>query len=580
MRTPNQSTQRAEHGYALMLTMFLVAVMLVALGSVIAWTSAEAGLTSRNNLYHTTVAGAEAGTERVLAEIDRDFVYQSVKSGNLNYYRVLLPEQTDWPVQFAYSDGAGTDDQTGLISLGPTVVANLNSEFQGLYGLVSPYRVTSRAAPLNQNHDLSATVVQEFELARIPIFQYAIFYSIDLEINPGADMVVRGKTHSNGEIYAAPSARLEFKDVVTSVGAIENYRHPDDPTTGGKTMPTYVNKLENVSALVLPIGTNNSPAAVQAILDPPPSGEDPNSSLGRQRIYNQSDLIISNTSSGVVITSGAWNEFKAVPPDAGSSYSFVTNVSFYDYREGKTVKATEIDVGKFNTWLAATTTNGGSTLNATARTKMSHGLNSVYTIDSRPVTTTSVAGVRVANGAQLPADGFTVATAAPIYVKGNYNLNYGTDASVGQTNTANTKPAALIGDAVTMLSANWNDGNTTGTGLSSRVPVNTTVNAAILAGIVESQQAGGVGHYSGGVENFPRFLENWSNKSLTYNGSMVVMFPSRYATNFWQKTGIYYNPPARKWAFDMSFLNSDKLPPLTPQVRKLVRGQWRVIASN
>jgi hypothetical protein len=211
---------------------------------------------------------------------------------------------------------------------------------------------------------------------------------------------------------------------------------------------------------------------------------------------------------------------------------------------------------------------------------MSHGLNSVYTIDSRPVTTTSVAGVRVANGAQLPADGLTVATAAPIYVKGNYNLNYGTDASVGQTNTANTKPAALIGDAVTMLSGNWNDANTSGTGLSSRVPVNTTVNAAILAGIVESQRAGGVGRYSGGVENFPRFLENWSHKSLTYNGSMVVMFPSRYATNFWQKTGVYYNPPTRKWAFDTSFLNSEKLPPLTPQVRKLVRGQWKVIASN
>ncbi len=563
-----------------MLTMLLVAVTLLVLGSVVSWTSMEAGLTSRNNLYNTTVAGAEAGTERVLAEIDRDFVYQSVKAGNLNYYRVLLPAQTDWPVQFAYSDGAGTDDQTGLISLGPTVVANLNSEFQGLYGLVSPYRVTSRAAPLNQDYDLSATVVQEFELARIPIFQYAIFYSIDLEINPGVDMVVRGKTHSNGEIYAAPSARLEFKDVVTAVGTIENFRHPNDPTTGGKTTPTYVNKLENVSALVLPIGTNNSPAAVQAILDPPPTGEDANSSLGRQRIYNQADLIISNTPSGVVITSGAWDGFKAVPPDAGSAYSFVTNVSFYDYREGKTVKATEIDVGRFNTWLATTSTNGGSTLNGSARFKMSHGLNSLYTIDSRPMTSSTVAAVRVTNGKQLPDDGLTVATAAPLYVKGHFNLNNGTDSSVGQIITANTKPAALIGDAVTMLSANWNDSNTSGTSLSSRVPADTTVNAAILAGIVESQQVSGVKHYSGGVENFPRFLENWSNKSLTYNGSMVVMFPSRYATNFWQKTGIYYNPPTRKWAFDMNFLNSEKLPPLTPQVRKLVRGQWKVIATN
>ena len=125
-------------------------------------------------------------------------------------------------------------------------------------------------------------------------------------------------------------------------------------------MPTYVNKLENVSALVLPIGTNNSPAAVQAILDPPPSGEDPDSSLGRQRIYNQSDLIISNTPSGVIITSGAWNEFKrSRPMPVLPTRSSPTSVSTITAR-GKTVKATEIDVGKFNTWLAATTTNGGS----------------------------------------------------------------------------------------------------------------------------------------------------------------------------------------------------------------------------
>ena len=47
-----------------------------------------------------------------------------------------------------------------------------------------------------------------------------------------------------------------------------------------------------------------------------------------------------------------------------------------------------------------------------------------------------------------------------------------------------------------------------------------------MAGIVETAN----NDYSGGVENFPRFLENWSGSTFTYNGSMVVL----YLSQFWQ----------------------------------------------
>ena len=581
MQTRGPAPRPDQRGYALVMTMCLIGLSLLVLASTVKWTSTESGLTARNNLYNSTVAGAEAATERVLAQMNRDFVYQSV-STDLNTYRVLLPTQSGWPVQFAYSDGAGTANRTRVQSLGPSVVADLNSEFKGLYGLLSPYRVVSQATPVNEPYTLSATVQQDFQLARIPIFQYAIFYSIDLEINPGAAMVVSGKVHSNGKLYVAPPASLEFKDVVTAVGTIENNRHPDDPTVSSKTTPVYGKQhVEKVSALALPIGTNNSPAAVQQILDPPPAGEDVNSILAKQRFYNLADLIISNSAGGVVsVKSGAWNGFATVPPDAGSGYSFVTNVTFYDYREQKTVQATEINVGKFNAWLTNTASNGGSSLNAAAKAAMGHAVNSAYTIDKRPINGSSLAAVRVTNGPKLPADGLTVATPNPLYVKGHFNLNNGTDTTPDLKDTSNTKPSALIGDSITVLSQSWQDSYTSGTALSSRTPVDTTVNAAILGGIVESKQVNGVKRYSGGVENFPRFLENWSGRSLTYNGSMVVMFPSRFATNFWQNTGVYYNAPTRRWAFDLGFLDVNKLPPLTPQVRKLVRGEWKVIASN
>ena len=61
---------------------------------------------------------------------------------------------------------------------------------------------------------------------------------------------------------------------------------------------------------------------------------------------------------------------------------------------------------------------------------------------------------------------------------------------------------------------------------------------------------------------------------------MVVMYPSQFATNYWVQTGTYYNAPSRKWAFDVNFLDYQRLPPATPQVRKLVRGQWNVVAAQ
>ena len=142
-----------------------------------------------------------------------------------------------------------------------------------------------------------------------------------------------------------------------------------------------------------------------------------------------------------------------------------------------------------------------------------------------------------------------------------------------------------MGDSITSLSDSWQDsatGNQPGAG-------NTTVNAAMLCGIVQTDNTIS-GDYSGGVENFMQSLEDWTKDSwgwqqgtLTYNGSIVVMYPSQYATNHWKGPGSpgsgppyphYYNAPTRNWSFDQNFKTPSKLPPLTPQTKALIRGQW------
>jgi hypothetical protein len=406
---------------------------------------------------------------------------------------------------------------------------------------------------------------------------------MDLEINPGPPMIVTGKTHSNRDIFVAPGNTLEFADTVSAAGFIYQHRNTNDPTGGTPTIPLYdTTRLEGVSSLTLPIGLDNNPSNVVRILDVPPFDEDAHSELGRQRFYNRADLIITTTDSSVAVKINDHEDgttFTSVATNSLSNgtncgYSFVrTNISFYDYREGKQVVATEIDVTALTNWLAS---GSGVSFDNQAQFQMGHRINSIYVNDQRSQPG-KLTAVRLVNGQNLPAAGLTVATPHPLYVKGNFNAS---DLTAGSTNTSLTRPASLASDAITLLSANWNDEWTSSTSLGSRTATNMTVNAALLSGIVPSMTVNGQKHYSGGVENFPRFLENWSSSTLTYNGSMVVMFASRYATGFWIDPGTYYNPPTRKWAFDNNFLSFNKLPPGTPQVRKLQRGQWNVVAAN
>ena len=582
MKTAILHPPKNNPGFILIVVLVLMTASVFIMASAMRWTTGSTNITERNIYYQRTVAAAEAATEGVIARMVRDFENNAVSS-TLTPYRALTPGSyttESWINDFAFSDGQGNANSSYVTKIGPTAYDKINtSEYRGLYGIVSNYRVVSNARTVASRHDVTAGVKQDFQLATIPIFQFAIFYTLDLEINPSPAMTVSGKVHSNQGIYAAPVTSLLFKDSVTAAAQINFNRMTNDPQYGSaKVIPQFTLKTNyqgssGVDALTLPIGTNSSPTSVREVINPPPAGEDPNSAMGKQRYYNKSDLVVQVTSSNVMVMKGNWGGFAAITTNSGTGtgYTFIkTNSSFYNGRELKTIKPVEIDVAALNTWIA-----GSNPDNSTAVSILGHDLNSIYVNDLRDPGTNRLA-VRVINGQTLPNSGLTVSTKYPIYVKGHFNA---ADVTNGSTNTVNTKPASLVGDAINVLSTTWSD---VGTTLASHIATDTTVNAAFIGGIAQTYKDGGnVKHYSGGVENFPRFLEDWSGgKTLTFNGSMVVMFPSKYATNNWDQATAYYSPPTRKWAFDLNFLDPSRLPPGTPQVQKIIRGQWAVVAPN
>jgi hypothetical protein len=570
------SRSSSRRAYALVLTLVFLAISVLLLGAIANWTRSSATVTARNNSYHNAVSAAEAATEVVIAQMDRDFTH-NVLTNNMSNYAKIVPSSfisNGWVTGFQFSDGNGHANKAGVVCTGWQVWTNLNSEFAGLYGLVNIFNVTSDAREVGGAYPVAAAVRQDFQLSTIPVFQYAIFYSMDLEIDPSPAMVISGKTHSNGGIYTSPTKSLEFLDAVSSAKGLYLQRGPNDTNFSGIS-PTYDGlHVAPVSSMTLqlPIGTNNDPANVVQILDQP--NEDPLSDMGKQRLYNKSDLIILVSNATVTVKINTTEDGENVVKITNNVSSFInTNVTFYDYRESNYVLATEINVAALTNWMRTSGFVWDDSMHSTA----GHHINSIYIDDERNVTNRLTA-IRVANGRYLPPDGLSVSTPRPLYVEGNFNAP---DLTPGSTNTANAQRASLMGDAVTVLSGNWSDASgTNGAGIGTRKANDTTVNAAILAGIVQSTTSGTNIYYSGGVENLPRFLEDWDKKTLTYNGSMVVMFPSRYATHRWVGGSIYYKPPNRDWAFDMNFLDPSRLPPVTPKVNKLQRGQWRVVATS
>jgi len=558
-----------HHGYALLVALLTLGVMAITVGSTLTWTSGNAKLIDRAIVHQQAVAAAEAATEKALAMMMRDFRNggEGEVVSRMGTYRSAVPlaaEDPHWgQCGFYNNSGTAARNQVQRVGTNPPSFMALDSQYSGLYGLANNYRVTSNASLTNGAQTVAAAVRQDVQLATIPVFQFAIFYSMDLEINPGPAMTINGRVHSNSQLYMQPGNTLTFQSHVTAAGQLVEDKSPLDPSTDRNGTIVYNGEHDSgVSSLTLPVGTDNSPAAVREIIKPPPMGEPAGSLIGQQRYYNKSDMVVTVQDMGVTVTSGGFNNFATTIGWGAASAFLNTNVTFYDQREAKTVKATQIDVGALKTW---------SENNTTLRSALGGlDVSSVYIDDRRTQGASTIPGVKVVNGATLPGRGLTVASSAPIYVQGHFNAP---SADRGTSNTSNTKPASLVGDAITVLSQSWNDANSA-LSLNSRVASHTTVNAAFIAGIVPSN---GV-NYSGGVENFPRFLEKWSSRTLTYNGSMVVMFPSAVATSPWRYGSPIYEAPTRNWAFDVNFLDPAKLPPGTPAVRAMIRSQWATVA--
>lgn len=486
---------------------------------------------------------------------------------------------------------------------------------QGLYqGLnAQDYIYTAHSEALSIDGRTEAILQLRFKSRVVPMFQFAAFYDKDLEILPGPSMNLNGPVHTNGDLYMQSDNTLTINGQVTTGGTIYRGRKNDNSCRANSTRvydPTNPQHLVSVCpnrTTVTATHTNPFNGMIQFDVDtvtvPPPEILDP---VAGSLYWDKADLrLVLNTDAALnpVVTvpgvttgievrnadqsvnaaatlalyncsAGQANNQRSIRrnPAAGDNTMAVvgTSYSFRNNRENKNIRMLDIDLrGLLNclhstNWLGTSsrtlgdTTEGGLVLYFTAT-----GPNAL--------TNTSPYGVRIRNGQTLQSNiggapsvlGLTIVSDQAIYLQGNYN-------STGK------RPAAILADSFHPLSNNFYDttaqnfrDSTTTQPVNNRPATSTIQNVAVLSGTDttggQEGSAGQGGAYNGGLENYPRFHENWTGDTYTYRGSFVSLNRPRRYSGAWVYGNPQYTAPNRNWDYDTDFNNAANLPPISPR---------------
>ncbi len=230
------------------------------------------------------------------------------------------------------------------------------------------------------------------------------------------------------------------------------------------------------------------------------------------------------------------------------------------------------------------TTDGGLVLFLTVKGPDSDAANNSYGVRIFDSADLDMRNATFTPGVVDPT-GVTVVSDQAVIVQGNFNKK-------------DKFPAAILADAIWILSQGWEvpiggfqndlksvfDLSTNNRdvptrdapgGAGGRASFTSSsalgINAAFLFGLGPSTR--NPEWYNGGLENFPKFLESWSNRTLNYRGSFVSLGEPQHKANNWAcgsgnsclGSGVY-DPPIRAYDYDTDFNQVENLPPLTPKV--------------
>lgn len=207
-----------------MAVVFFAAIMALLTGSILKFTGNERRGNERNRLILRARNMAENvalyASEQITTKLYRLRTVAPMEFTGSN--AIALPPSN--VLTTAYSGTGDVEVHAGIIENTP--LALITDTTSANYGLQVQTGTIPVIAKSTMRHpalgSVTAYAEQRLQLNLIPLFQFAIFYDKDLEVSPGADMVIAGPVHTNGNLIARSQTgftnTIQFLRRVTAVG--------------------------------------------------------------------------------------------------------------------------------------------------------------------------------------------------------------------------------------------------------------------------------------------------------------------------------------------------------------------------
>lgn len=254
---------KCESGVAListLLVLLLVSALVVGM-SYMVMTDQHLGANNLNR--ESAFYGAEAGMEKLTADIGNKFAQNGdVLCSDLTSAPVSTPPAPTIVPGITYTNAAGastyTATNTGCPAAPTSTTATIlpPSPYAGMSGVITPYTLAVTAQADNGSE---VKLQRQIQLVAIPVFQFGIFSQTDLSFFAGPAFDFGGRVHTNGNLWlAANPGPLYLGDKVTVSGQVVRSNLENGYPGGGGTITdggTYGGQV-NVALLPLPIPPN------------------------------------------------------------------------------------------------------------------------------------------------------------------------------------------------------------------------------------------------------------------------------------------------------------------------------------
>jgi hypothetical protein len=240
----------ANQGSALVTVVLLAAIMALLTASMLRYSGSEARGNERNRLIlrakiiaeNISIYAAEQLTTKLYnlgtAPVGR-FPWTGTSTS-----RIYAPPDSILLSEFNTSS-SGMEMRCAIESVTPfAFVSDPTSLNNGLQVATAKVPIIAKATATHSSiGTMTAYVEQDMQLNLIPLFQFGIFYNMDLEFFPGQDMTIYGPVHTNGRLAArgeqGGAAIVTFSERVTAAKGLY---------ADGQLKASYVKRAGTISS--------------------------------------------------------------------------------------------------------------------------------------------------------------------------------------------------------------------------------------------------------------------------------------------------------------------------------------------